>query len=124
MAPEEIFSEGRIQIDDQDFTVNDLRELWKELRETGDAEFVTVEDHDETVRVFRKGDRIFVQTDTDEGDDEMIRIEIPVALVDALLSGKGEELDFDAAVAALEDMDKGDVVLVRDGEDTVRIWID
>lgn len=124
MAPEEVFSEGRIQIDDRDFTVDDLRKLWKELRETGDAEFVTVKDGHESVRVFRKGDRIFVQTDTDEGEDEMVRIEVPVALVDALLSGRGDELDFEAAIAALEDMDTGDIVLVRDGDDTVRIWID
>lgn len=124
MAPEEVLSEGRIQIDDEDFTVDDLRRMWKELRNAGDAEFVTVKEGDESVRVFRKGDRIFVQTDADEDEDEMVRVEVPVALVDALLSGTGDELDLDAAVKALEGMGKSDIVLVRDGEDTVRIWVD
>lgn len=124
MAPEDVFAEGRMQIDDHDFTIDDLRELWKELRESGDAEFVTVEDGDETVRVFRKGDRIFVQTDEDGEGDETVRIEVPVALVDALLSGRGDDFNYDAALAALEDMDETDIVLVRDGDDVVRVWID
>jgi hypothetical protein len=122
MAPEDVLHEGHIQLDEHDLSMDDLREAWKELRNAGDAEFVTVTEGDESVKVFRKGDRIFVHVD--EGDEEMVRVEVPVALVDALLSGKGDELNLDAAMAALEDMRGDDIVVVQDGDDKVRVWID
>ncbi len=96
--------------------------MWAEVRRAGDAEFVTVKDGDETVSVSRKGESVFVNVDGDDG--EKVRIELPVAVVDALLSGKGDELDVAAAVGKMKDMKKGEIVRVEDGEDTVRIWID
>jgi hypothetical protein len=123
MAPEEVLEEGRIEINDTDLTVEDLRRIWTEVREAGDAEFVTVEEEGETIRVYRQGDRLFVKADGEEGQ-EKIRVEVPVALVDALLSGSGEELNLDAAMAELQKMDSGEIVRVEDNGDLVRIWVD
>ena len=94
-------------------------------RETvnSDAEFVTVEEDDETIRIFRKGSRVFVNVDGRRG--EKVRVELPIALVDALLSGDSDdELDMAAAMAELQKMGSGEIVRVEDGKDTVRIWID
>jgi hypothetical protein len=114
---------GKIRFDDTDLSVSDLRAMWKELKNAGDAEFVTVEEKDETVRVFRKGNRVFVNVDGRKG--EKVRIELPVALVDALLSGDDDdELDMAAAMTELQKMGSGEIVRVEDGKDTVRIWID
>ncbi len=114
---------GKIQFDEADLTVSDMRQLWNELKDAGDAEFVTVEEEDQTVRIFRKGSRVFVNVDGRGG--EKVRVELPVALVDALLSGEEEdELDVEAALAELQKMDSGEIVRVEDGKDTVRIWID
>ena len=76
----------------------------------------------------RVGDkiRVFVEElKEDEGAEsaERVQVEIPVEVVDALLSGEGEDLNLEAAVARLADQ-RGDIVKVEDGESRVRVWID
>lgn len=121
MAPADLFEHGRIEIDDFEIELEDIRKAWSQLRDAGDAEFITVHEKDTTVRVFRKGNRILVHCDGE--NDELVRIEVPVEVVDALLSGRGDEFDFDAALAALEKMD-GEIVRVQDGDDLIRVWIE
>jgi plasmid stabilization system protein ParE len=57
------------------------------------------------------------------GDGEQVRVEVPVSLVDALLSGEGEEANIQAAIAELRKR-RGDIVRVHDEDSKVRIWID
>lgn len=146
MAPSDVIHDGHIEIDNHEFTVSELRRLWEEMRDAGDAEFVTVKDHGDEVRIFRKGDMLYVHVDEDPDyykDDEderrsgrydnrwdgghgsRVRVQVPVSLVDALLSGSDEHrLNLDAAIAELQQMNEGEVVRVEDGKDLVRIWID
>ena len=56
-------------------------------------------------------------------DEESVQIEIPVDVVDALLSGDEEEFDLPAALDRLSEK-RGDIVNVADGDETIRIWID
>jgi len=77
----------------------------------GDAELVSVESEDENVKVRRKGDLVEVLVDQkpragkdgkqDKGG-EQVHVEIPVSLVDALLSGEGDEANIEAAIGELE----------------------
>ncbi len=106
-----------------DLSVADLRRMWKEMRDAGEAEFVTVKDREESVRISREGDLVLVNVDG-KGDGEKVRIRVPVTVMDALLSGEGDQLNVRAAVNALRDMRKGEVVRVEDGGDLVRVWID
>jgi hypothetical protein len=131
-SPEMIEKHGKIHIGDHaGMKMADLRKAWKALAEVGDAEFVTVESEDENVRVMRKGDlvQVFVdgkgKTDKDGkvSKGEEVRVEVPVSLVDAFLSGEGEEGNIQAAVAELQKR-RGDIVRVKDDDSTVRIWID
>ncbi len=122
----------------------DCRRAWKQLMAVGDAEFVTVESEDENVRVQRKGDLVIVYADhkghaarpvkaeAEAGKPEApakgkgpgeVRIEVPVSLVDALLSGEGEEVNLQAALAEVQKR-RGDIVRVHDTDADVRIWID
>ncbi len=119
----------------------DFRRIWKQLAAVGDAEFVTVESDDENVRVQRKGDLVLVYADHKavarkaeaekaekaeskgaKGPGE-VRVEVPVSLVDALLSGEGDEVNIQAAVAEIQKR-RGDIVRVHDADSNVRIWID
>ncbi len=52
------------------FSLTDLRALWQELRDAGDADLVTVDSADETVRIRREGGhvRIRVEGKGDRGD--------------------------------------------------------
>ena len=123
MAPDDVLSKGHIQIQENcDLSEDQIRKIRKELEGAGDAEFVTIQEKDETVRVFRKGDRIFVHVDG--SNKEKVRVEVPVALINALLSGPEDELDFEAAIDELMKMDHGDIVRVEDGDDLVRVWIE
>jgi hypothetical protein len=105
--------------------------MWRELRDTGDAEFVTVEGDDENVKISREGDiiRIEVQdhsprrAEAEEGENETVYVKVPVSVVDALLSGDGEELNIRDALEELKD-ERGDIVTVEGGDTDVRIWID
>jgi hypothetical protein len=122
MAPEDVISRTHVRLENDDWTVADIRRLWSELKKAGEAEFVTMEEGDESVRVFRKGERLFVHVDGDGG--ETVRVEVPLSLVDALLSGPEDELDLAAALDELQKMDGGEIVRVEDGGDLVRVWIE
>ena len=50
-------------------------------------------------------------------------VEVPVSLVDALLSGEGDTVNIRAAVAELQKK-RGDIVTVTEPDTTVRVWID
>jgi hypothetical protein len=124
-APETIASGGHIRLGHHghdDLSVADLRKAWEELKKSGDAEFVTVEEADQTVRVSRSGDLVLVHVDKPSDRNE-VRVEVPVDVVDALLSGQGDELNVRAAFTQLQKR-RGDIVRVRDDKSTVRIWID
>jgi hypothetical protein len=121
-APEKFASKGRIHIHDEHLSLAEMREIWSQLKTAGDTDFVTVESDDENVTVRRQGERILVLVDK-PGREEMVRVEAPVALVDAVLAGEGEEVNVKTALAALKSI-RGDVVHVADGDSKVRIWID
>ncbi len=128
LVSDEVISKGQIKLDEHDISVEDLRLLWNELKESGDTEFLAMQQKDKEVRIVRQGDRIRIHLDkAAEGDkdaaDKQVRIEVPVTLVDALLGGRSDRLDLKAALAELTD-ERGDIVTVRDGEKRVRVWID
>ncbi|HSD65511.1 MAG TPA: hypothetical protein VLF95_02355 [Vicinamibacteria bacterium] len=132
-SPEMIEKHGKIHLgEEHGLKMADLRKVWKELAAVGDAELVTVESEEENVRVMRKGDlvQVFVDNKAKAGKDgkpakggEEVRVEVPVSLVDAFLSGDGEEGNFQAAVAELQKR-RGDIVRVKDDDSNVRVWID
>ena len=124
-APDEFVSDGNIHLDhvDEDLDIEDMRRMWNELRDVGDAEFVSVEGDDETVSVRRVGDKVHVDVD-DHDDGDQVRVEVPVSVVDALFSGSdGDSLDIEKALEELRSQ-RGDIVRVEDGETKVRVWID
>ncbi len=132
-SPDMIEKHGKIHIgDDHGIKMADLRQAWKALAQVGDAELVSVESEDENVKVMRKGDlvQVFVDKKGKAGKDgkaaqggEEVRVEVPVSLVDAFLSGEGEEGNIQAAVAELQKR-RGNIVTVNDDDSKVRVWID
>ena len=126
-APEKFMSNGHIHLGHmgphgREIAVSDLRKAWNEMKATGDAEFATVEDEDQKVRVARAGNIMLVHVQKLDGK-ESVRVEVPIEVVDALFSGQGEELNLRAGFAELQKR-RGDIVRVRDENSTVRIWID
>lgn len=126
MIPEDVTSdidhEVRVELNDAGFNVEDLRTLWLELRDGGDATFLTVEDDDVNIAVRKVGDYFVAESYGDS--DTTIDVRFPAQVIDALFSAGPDRLDFAAAVRALADHSSGDMVTVRDGDTSVRIWID
>jgi hypothetical protein len=132
-SPEIIEKHGKIKLGrDHGLKLADLRRVWKELAAVGDAELVSVESEDENVKVQRKGDVVLVLVDKKPWSDkegkkrkggEQVRVEVPVSLVDAFLSGEGDYGNLEAAVLELRKR-RGDIVKVQDDDSHVRVWID
>lgn len=135
VAPDDVMEHGRVELGHHDISVADMRRLWAELKKAGDGEFVTVEEHDQKVHIRREGDYIKIdveEIEVDEPDESgeaaepkshRVHVEVPVTVVDALLSGEGEELNVKNALSQLKH-ERGEIVRVEDGETSVRIWID
>lgn len=127
MIPREARTSGRIRFGgDEDFTIVELREMWQEVQRKPDATFVTVDDRDSKVRIAKRGDTLHVfAVDKGKGrGNEEVEIKVPVAVINALLSGSGEELNIGAAIQALARQGAGELVTVTGDDETVRIWVD
>lgn len=123
VAPRDVMEKGRLKLREKNISVADLRRLWTELKASGDAEFVTVEEKDKTVRFARAGDYLQVDVRDQSEKHETVQIRMPLAVVDALLSGEGESMDVGAAIAQLKGQ-RGEIVTVEGSDSHVRIWID
>ncbi len=124
LAPETIVQDGQLQLGGStELPVTAIRDMWQELRAAGDVEFVTIQHEGQDVRIAREGDTILVNVSDIDGDDEAVRVEIPVPVVDALLSGDGDTLNIRAALEELSTL-RGDLVRVIESDSNIRIWID
>jgi hypothetical protein len=122
-APAKVIEKGRMKLQEADISVADLRKMWQELREAGDAEFVTVEEKDQQVRIARQGSVVLIRIIDRASDQPKVRVEVPVRVVDALLEGEGSELNLEAAIRQLHS-ERGELIQVEDGKTRVRVWID
>lgn len=122
-SPETLGKHGRVQLGrHKEMSVADFRRLWAELKSAGDADLVTVEEQGQSVRVGRRGEFVEVRVEKPKGTAQT-HVQVPVGLVDALLSSDGDELNVEAAIAELQKR-RGDIVQVNDENGSVRIWID
>ena len=115
------FRGGRIDIGHGEIDDIDLHEVLKAFKDSPDANFVTIEGRDESVRVSKERGFLLVNVD-DDGDH--VRVRLPLDVVDALLSGRDDELDLIAALDALADHGGGDLVSVESDDESIRVWID
>jgi hypothetical protein len=125
LVDEEGVRGGRVRFNGDEMDADRLRAIWEAVREAEDGEFVSVEGDDENVLVSRSGNYMLVKVEDRDGRErENVDIRIPVPVVDALLSGKGDELNLAAAIEALDVHGNGEIISV-DGDDAeVRIWVD
>jgi hypothetical protein len=123
MIEEEQLRKGSIQINDHDFKVEDLRKAWNEIRNEGDMEFITVEGRDGNVSVRIEGKYLLVQPEK-KSENSKVDIRLPLQVVDAMLSGTGNQLNLAAGIKALRDSGVKDIITVNDNHSSVRVWID
>jgi hypothetical protein len=124
MIPQEAHDEMHVAIDEMDMSWSDLLAFWQEVKSAPEATFVTVESGDETVKVRKEGEFLLVKTVSTDENGSHVDVTFPMAVVDALLSGPEGQLNFEAAIDALASYGPGTLVTVRDGAESVRVWID
>lgn len=117
------FHDGKVEIQGTDVTADDLRRVLASLKSSPDATFAQVQTDTETIVFFKEGAYLRVEG-TATADGTEIHAHFPIAVLDALLSGPGNQLDLGAAIQALAAQGVGDLVTVRDGQKQVRVWID
>ncbi len=125
MVPEEHLREGKIHLSEccEHMSPAELRELWQEIKNSPDMTFVTVEEDDESVRVWKEAGYLKVHV-LEQDKNEQVDVQVPLTVVDALLSGEGDELNLEAAIRALVEEGEGELVTVSGDNETVRVWVD
>jgi hypothetical protein len=123
MIQDESRSAGRVRIDDREYRVDELRRIWRELENGPDAVYVSVNEPDSRTRIAKRGEFLVVEA-TDRSDGEQVQARVPLAVVGALFSGPGDELNLRAALEALARRGEGELITVTGNDESVRIWVD
>ncbi len=124
LIPPEVHQKGKIAVDDMNLSWQDLMNFWQAVKQAPQATFVTVESKDQNVEVKKEGNFLLVKTVERSDKGANVDVKLPLTVVDALLSGPEGTFNFQAALTALAAQGTSDIVTVRNGQETVRIWID
>ncbi len=118
---------GKVKISAAELHDVDLHALLEAVRGSKDGEFVTVQSNEKDVRVAKQGGTLLVhvrEKKAGKKDMSQVEVRVPMKVVDALLSAGHDELDLVAALNALAGQGDTELVSVKDGEQTVRVWLD
>ena len=113
-----------MSINDHDITPAEMRALLEAFRQAEDGEYVAVDGVDEKVRVTKSGGLFLVDVEDRGEEREQVKVKIRTEVLEALLSGGKDELNFQAAAKSLRNHAGEDLVTVVSKDETVRIWID
>jgi hypothetical protein len=113
-----------MRINDHDITPAEMRALLEAFRQAEDGEYVAVDGVDEKVRVTKSGGLFLVDVEDRGEEREQVKVKIRTEVLEALLSGGKDELNFQAAAKSLRNHAGEDLVTVVSKDETVRIWID
>jgi hypothetical protein len=124
LIQQELAKNAKLEAKGQSLDKAHLTAMWKAVKDAGDAEFVTVRGQGDDVRVAKVRDKLIVKVSDAAKGKDTVTVEIPAEVVDALLSGPGDQLDFAAAIEVLKQRGHGTLVTVDDASSKVRVWID
>jgi len=116
----------------------DLRAMLDAVRTAPDGEFVSVKNRDQDVHVSKQNGYLLVRVNDSNhkghkdgnkessGDTQEVQVRVPLSVVEALVaSSKGsDDLDVAAALRALAAHGDTDLVNIKDGGQTVHVWLD
>jgi hypothetical protein len=115
---------GKVRVGDKDMDAKELRRFWQAVKDSPDADFVTVDGPDGKVRIAKSGGYLLIRANDTKGHGSRVDIKVPTPVIEALLSGGGDELDLKAGLEALARQGVGDLMTIDGDHDSVRMWID
>jgi hypothetical protein len=113
-----------MSLNNHDITPAEMRALLEAFHQAEDGEYVAVDGVDEKVRVTKSGGCFLVDVEDRGEEREQVKVKMRMEVLEALLSGGKDELNFQAAAKALRNHGGEDLVTVISEDETVRIWID
>ena len=133
--------DGKVRIDCGHMDDVDLRTLLDAVRSSKDGEYVTVQGHEDDVRIAKNAGYLYIHVteknhagkaanDSESKEGHLkakaskVEVKVPMKVVDALLSAGKDELDIVAALHALSSYGDTELVSVKEDDHTVRVWID
>jgi hypothetical protein len=123
------FHDGKVQLDDHEVNRAQIHAILKAVAMAEEGEYVTVESwckhKHEQVRVAKNSGTLILHVIENGRHPSTVKARIPISVVEALISGKEDELDVVAAVEALRKAGDAEIVVTDSADDTrVRIWVD
>ncbi|HJY86443.1 MAG TPA: hypothetical protein VKE24_06350 [Candidatus Acidoferrales bacterium] len=116
---------GKLKVNQANVNGVDLHALLDAVRSARDGEFVTAQGTTGDVRVAKNAGYLQVHVrELKEGTPKRVEVRLPLTVVDALVSAGSNELDLVAGLRALATQGDTELVTVKDGRSTVRIWLD
>lgn len=115
---------GIITIDEVKMDRVDIRKLYASLKSAKDGEYVTVDSDSCNLRVAKENGFLIVKAHDRAKKDSQVFVRMPLEVVDALFSGKPDELNIVAALHVLAGRGDTELVSVKDNENTVHVWVD
>ena len=116
--------DGKIRIGN--FTADNVnvKVILDALKTAPEGEFVTVQEPGNDVRVAKERGQLVVHV-IDRGSKENVDVTVPWDVAQALISDTNEDqLNVEAAVKALQNVDDTTLVRVSGRDENVRVWID
>jgi hypothetical protein len=124
MVADDSYHPGKVHVGGKDMDARELRRFWQAAKDSPDANFVTVDGPDGKVKIAKSGGYLLIRADETKPHGSRVDIKVPTSVVEALLSGNGDELDLKAGLEALARQGVGDLMTVEGDHDSVRMWID
>jgi len=121
LVPPRVLREAKIEMGRTDWDGDEFHAIVDEVRRGRDGDIVRVRDDETTVHARKEGD-LFILEVSEETRDEHTVVQIPLGVIDALANG--ETLDLEAMINALARRGEGEILIARENDSQVRIWID
>ena len=121
MTPEQVVSDGQVKIGkEHSISIKLLREMWQKTLNANNSEIITFKEINRVVSITKSDELIEIRIDETDGT---VQASFPVVIIDALLSGKSDNLAIAPAITALKNL-RGDIIYISENNRKIRVWID
>jgi len=113
---EEAFEQANFEVQEMD-----VREIWAEVREAGDNEFVEINQDGAHIKVSTEGEFLLVSVEENE-NDQTINIKVPLSLGDLIFAEEGP--DVEALLEELSNFTDVELFSIESEKVNAKAWIE
>jgi hypothetical protein len=101
----------------------EVQSIWKEISEKPEGGEVVRKRECDEVRIRKEGGFLTIVQTKNDSPDEAVTLRVPVKLLEAI-AAKDRNLDVDAILSELRNLDRGELLDVKARDARVRVWIE